>query len=127
MSEALIFASINPQYDDRLFIDLRVQYMKIASSEHVVYIDCSDVKTKQITNCVHSMYWTRKSMNNLSSYCGLVDARLSASEKDLPVKSPIPLSTEAIAANVAAESRVSVKGAKNKTLAGLMQKNKADL
>ena len=24
-------------------------------------------------------------MNNLSSYCGLVDARISASEKDLPV------------------------------------------
>ena len=26
------------------------------------------------------------SMNNLLSYCGLVDARISASEKDLPVK-----------------------------------------
>jgi hypothetical protein len=24
-------------------------------------------------------------MNNFSSYCGLVDARMSASEKDLPV------------------------------------------
>ena len=24
-------------------------------------------------------------MNNLSSYCGLVDARISASDKDLPV------------------------------------------
>ena len=24
-------------------------------------------------------------MNNLLSYCGLVDARISASEKDLPV------------------------------------------
>ena len=35
--EALIFASTNPQYDDRLFIELRAQYMKIASSEHVVY------------------------------------------------------------------------------------------
>ena len=34
LSEALIFASINPQYDDRLFIELRVQYMKITSSEH---------------------------------------------------------------------------------------------
>ena len=33
-SEALIFASTNPQYDDRLFIELRVQDMKIASSEH---------------------------------------------------------------------------------------------
>ena len=26
------------------------------------------------------------SMNNVLSYCGLVDARISASEKDLPVK-----------------------------------------
>ena len=28
------------------------------------------------------MYW----MNNLSSYCGLVDAKIKASDKDLPVK-----------------------------------------
>ena len=34
MSEALIFASTNPQYDNRLFIELPVQYMKIPSSEH---------------------------------------------------------------------------------------------
>ena len=32
MSEALIFASTNPQYDDRLLIELQVQYMKIPSS-----------------------------------------------------------------------------------------------
>ena len=31
LSEALIFASTNPQYDDRFFIELRVQYMKIAT------------------------------------------------------------------------------------------------
>ena len=31
------------------------------------------------------MYRTGKSMNNLLSYCWLVDARISASEKDLPV------------------------------------------
>ena len=31
------------------------------------------------------MYWTCNSMNNLLSYCGLVDARITASEKDLPV------------------------------------------
>ena len=31
-SEGLIFASSNPQYDDRLFIELQVQYMKIPSS-----------------------------------------------------------------------------------------------
>ena len=32
LSEALIFVSTNPQYDDRLFIELQVQYMKIPSS-----------------------------------------------------------------------------------------------
>ena len=31
------------------------------------------------------MYWTCNSMNNLSSYCGLVDAKKRASDKDLPV------------------------------------------
>ena len=35
LSEALILVSTNPQYDYRLFIELRVQYMKIPSSEHV--------------------------------------------------------------------------------------------
>jgi len=34
MSEALIFASSNPQYHNRLFIELPVQYIKIPSSEH---------------------------------------------------------------------------------------------
>ena len=44
------------------------------------------------TICVHNMFstcselgifmkWTRSSMNNLSSYCGLVDARINASDK----------------------------------------------
>ena len=33
MSEDLIFASTNPQYDDRLYIELQVQYLKIPSSE----------------------------------------------------------------------------------------------
>ena len=32
------------------------------------------------------MYWTCNAMNNLSSYCGLVDAKKGASDKDLPVK-----------------------------------------
>ena len=35
LSDALIFASTKPQYDDRLFIQVQVQYMKIPSSEHV--------------------------------------------------------------------------------------------
>ena len=31
-----------------------------------------------------------KSMNNLWSYCGLVDPRISASDKDLPVRQTLP-------------------------------------
>ena len=46
LSEAPILASTNPQFDDRLFIVLRVQYMKIPSSEHVVYINCSECQNK---------------------------------------------------------------------------------
>ena len=46
LSEALILASTNPQYDKRLFIKLRVQYMKITSSEHLVYIKCSECRNK---------------------------------------------------------------------------------
>ena len=36
-------------------------------------------------------------MNNLLSYCGLVDARISAFEKDLPVKVCKTLSTDELA------------------------------
>ena len=43
LSEALIFASTNPQYDDRLFIELRVQYMKIPSLEHVKNMLCKQI------------------------------------------------------------------------------------
>ena len=35
LSELLIYLSINPQYDNRLFNDLRVQYKKITRGEHV--------------------------------------------------------------------------------------------
>jgi divalent metal cation (Fe/Co/Zn/Cd) transporter len=36
--EALILASINPKYDNRLFIELRAHYTKTTSSIYVVYI-----------------------------------------------------------------------------------------
>ena len=43
LSEALIFASTNPQYDDRLFIELQVQYMKSPSSEHGENMLCTEI------------------------------------------------------------------------------------
>ena len=99
-SEALILASTNPQYNKRLFIELRVQYMKITSSEPVVYINCSECqsksKNKQFMNTTCSelvifMYWTGNSMNNLLSYCGLVDAKIRASDIDLPVMNVVQI------------------------------------
>ena len=88
-SEALIFASTNPQYNNRLFIEW---YMKIPSSEHVVYLNCSECQNKKqfmyttCTELVVFMYGTGKSMNNLLPCCGLVDTRIRASKKDLPVQ-----------------------------------------
>ena len=93
MPEAIILAWTNPKYDNRLLIELQAQYMKITSSEHVAYIHCSEFPNKtnkQKTIYVHNsscelvifMYWTCNSMNNLLSYCGLVDR---ASDKDSPV------------------------------------------
>ena len=40
---------INPQYDERLFIEIRVQYMKIASSEHE--------ENMGRTCCVHRLFF----------------------------------------------------------------------
>ena len=46
LSEALIFASSNQQYDDRLFIELQVQNMKTTSLEHV-YTNCSEYQNEK--------------------------------------------------------------------------------
>ena len=43
LSEFLILGSTNPQYDKILFIELRVQYMKITNA---VYINCSECQYK---------------------------------------------------------------------------------
>ena len=42
-SEALILVSTNPKYDKRFFIELRVQYMKVPSSEHVENMLCTQI------------------------------------------------------------------------------------
>ena len=63
LSEALIFASI-----------VHGITMKTISTEHVLPMFCA-------------CSFHGNSMNDLLSYCGLVDARICASEKDLPVVS----------------------------------------
>ena len=72
LSEALISASTNPQYDDRLFIELQVQYMKIPSSN--LWRTC----------CVQKLFLTFRTIfvHNMFSPCS---ATRRASDKDLPV------------------------------------------
>ena len=73
LSEALIFALTNPQYDDRLFTELQVQYMKIPSSN------------LGRTCCVQKLFLTFRTIfvHNMFSLCS---AKRRASYKDLPVK-----------------------------------------
>ena len=72
MSEAHIFASTNPPYDDRLFIELQVQYMKIASPN------------LGRTCFVQKLFLTFRTIfvNNMFSPCS---AKRRTSDKDLPV------------------------------------------
>ena len=49
VSEALILESVNPQYDDRLIIELRGQYKKIV-------LECQNKNKKTIF--VHNMFFT---------------------------------------------------------------------
>ena len=68
-SEALIFASTNPQYDKILFMELPVQYMKIQSSEHgenmirtccvltqIVFCFCFEIQNNLCTQHVLNMF-----------------------------------------------------------------------
>ena len=60
------FGITNPQYDDRLFIELQVQYMKIPSSEHgenmlsteIVF----DIQNNFCTQHVLPMFCKKKSL-----------------------------------------------------------------
>ena len=88
MSEALIFALTNPQSDERLF--MKIENCKLRTSrEHVVYINCSECQNKN-KNYAHIMFsWCSELaifVNNLLSYCGLVNAKIRASDIDLLVR-----------------------------------------
>ena len=75
--------SLNPDFSTSKFqaqnmlCTTIVLNVKTKTKKQFMYITCSEL--------VVFMYWIGKSMNNLLSYCGLVDARIRASNKDLPV------------------------------------------
>ena len=55
--------------------------------EHVVYRNCfwHSEQFLYTTSSPQVWAWTCNSMNNLPSYCGLVDAKIRASDKNLPM------------------------------------------
>ena len=66
--------------------DCSLNYKKSTSSEHVVYKFCfkyqnNNKKTNFCTQHVLNLYFSCNSMKNLSSYCGLTDSRMRASNK----------------------------------------------
>ena len=79
-SEAFILASTNPQYDKRMFMELprklHAENMGRTYSTHLLAMFCA-------------CRFHGNSMNNLLSYYWLVDARMSGSEKDIPVRTDI--------------------------------------
>ena len=53
VTKALILESVNPQYDNRLFIDLQLLTQKNTNSEHFVYNSCFECQNKI---CVHNLF-----------------------------------------------------------------------
>ena len=74
LSEAVIFSSTNLQYDDRLFVELQVQYIKIPSSEHGG------------TCCVQKMFLIFRTISVHNMFSPRSPKR-RAFDKDLPVSS----------------------------------------
>ena len=59
---------------------------------HVAYKNCFyfDIQNNICTQHDVNLYFSWNSMNNLSSYCGLTESRMRASDTDLPVVFPRP-------------------------------------
>ena len=74
MSEALILESVNPQYDERLFIKFPEKYkFRTCCVQILFWMTKQKQKNNFCTQHVLSLYFSCNSMNNVSSYWGLTD------------------------------------------------------
>ena len=79
VSEALlILESVNPQYEFQ-------EKYKLTTCLQKLFCFCFDIQNNICTQHVFKLYFSWNSVNDLLSYCGLTDARMRSSEKDLPV------------------------------------------
>ena len=86
ISEALILESVNPKYDKRLFIEFPEKYKFTTCCVQILFRMSKQKQNNFCAQHVVNLYFSGNSMNNLLSYCGLTDARMKASEKDLPIQ-----------------------------------------
>ena len=63
-SEALILASVNPQYDKRLFIEFPEKYKFTAYCVQKLFF-CFDIQNNNCTQHVGNLFFSGNSMNNL--------------------------------------------------------------
>ena len=82
------------QLTQNMMKDCSLNSPKNTRSQYVVYKYCFEFQNKNkknnfCTQHVVNLNFSGNSMNNLLSYCGLTDARMKASEKDLPVSSQL--------------------------------------
>ena len=86
MSEAVILESVNPQYDERLFIEFQEKYKLTTCCVQKLFLYIFfEIQNNICTQHVLNSYFSRNSMNNLSSYYGSINSRMTASDTDLPV------------------------------------------
>ena len=71
-------ASVHENYTLRICCINKCSECQNKNKRQFVYTTCSDL--------VVFMYWTGKSMNNILPYCWLIETRIRASYKDLPVR-----------------------------------------
>ena len=65
--------------------DCSLNSPKNTSSQKIGFCFCFDIQNNICTQHVVNLYFGGNSRNNLSSYCGLTDSRMRASEKYLAV------------------------------------------
>ena len=89
LSEALFFASTihNKTKDCSLIYQLNTWQLQVQNilCTWIVFYFCFDIQNNICTKHVLDLYFSRDSVNNVLSYCGLTDSRMRASETDLPV------------------------------------------
>ena len=72
------------------FSTRKIQVQNMLCTKIVLFWHSKQFLYTTWSELVFFSYWTCNSMNNLLSYCGLTDARISASKKDLPVNQDSP-------------------------------------